>query len=702
LQQLFRPVIALMARLRFGAKFALCGGITAAVLLWLGFAQVERLDERLRMIESERVAVAMTATLVEWIKELIEDRRIVITTAAGDEGVRQRLKQQAVVLDGILARLDRQVAEARPHFDMAPEAQGLRQGWDQLRQKLADTPVDSAFAARGFPLHAPEYERLYAFMRDLGDRSRMALDPDLDLFYLGFPLANNTTRTAGIIVRLAAYATLNVARGEIAPADRAFYQVNEARLDDTFSGLQTMLKKSMAANPAVRGRLEADFHKLETTTGPLLAFLRAGFVNAQALEVSQQQVQQLAVPAVQASWDLMETNRVLMDEMLRERAADVRLARNLLLGVLLAAVLLSFYFFVGMYYALADGMARASAAAKALARGELGRMPQAGSRDELGDLITELRHSDAALAAMVAQVRAAAGTVQQGTDEISLGNTDLSQRTEEQASSLEETAASMEELTSTVKQNADNAADANRLAQSASEVAARGGAVVGEVVQTMDSIHTASRKIVDIIGVIDGIAFQTNILALNAAVEAARAGEQGRGFAVVATEVRTLAQRSAAAAKEIKALIDDSVGKVGLGTELVSRAGQTMTEVVDGIRRVTGLMGEIAAASREQTAGIEQVNQAIVQMERVTQQNAALVEEASASAQSMREQAGRLVEAVGAFKLHGHEAEIHPVAVSPRLAPARAIAPIQVKAAVTKDWQLPPPEARNDGQWQSF
>jgi methyl-accepting chemotaxis protein len=301
------------------------------------------------------------------------------------------------------------------------------------------------------------------------------------------------------------------------------------------------------------------------------------------------------------------------------------------------------------------GIAGATGAARSLARGELGRVPQAASRDELGELLTELQRADAALAAMIARVRGAAGSMLESTDEIATGNTDLSQRTEEQASTLEETAASVEELTGTVQRNADSAQQANQLAQSASGVAARGGAVVGEVVATMEAIDAASRRIVDIIGVIDGIAFQTNILALNAAVEAARAGEQGRGFAVVAAEVRSLAQRSAEAAREIKALINDSVDKVGAGSTLVSRAGETMQEVVAGIRQVTDIMGEIAHASREQTAGIGQVNQAITQMDSVTQQNAALVEQASAAAQSMREQASQLVETVAMFKLHGQD-----------------------------------------------
>jgi methyl-accepting chemotaxis protein len=237
--------------------------------------------------------------------------------------------------------------------------------------------------------------------------------------------------------------------------------------------------------------------------------------------------------------------------------------------------------------------------------------------------------------------------------QIAAGNTDLSQRTEEQASSLEETASSMEELTATVKQNADNAKQANQLAGSASEVTVKGGSVVSQVVTTMSSITESSKKIVDIISVIDGIAFQTNILALNAAVEAARAGEQGRGFAVVASEVRNLAQRSAAAAKEIKTLIGDSVEKVELGSKLVASAGKTMDDIVSSVKRVTDIMSEITAASQEQSAGIEQVNQAITQMDQVTQQNAALVEQAAAAAESMKDQTVKMSQAVGVFKLKG-------------------------------------------------
>jgi methyl-accepting chemotaxis protein len=289
--------------------------------------------------------------------------------------------------------------------------------------------------------------------------------------------------------------------------------------------------------------------------------------------------------------------------------------------------------------------------ASTVARGDLTTRFGQASGDEIGDLMRALEGMNDALTRVVSEVQLGTDSIATGSGEIAAGNLDLSARTEEQASSLEETAASMEELTSTVRQNAENANQANQLALAASAVAAKGGAIVGQVVDTMGSIEASSRKIVDIIGVIDGIAFQTNILALNAAVEAARAGEQGRGFAVVAAEVRTLAQRSAGAAKEIKELIGDSVGQVNIGTRLVQEAGTTINEVVASVARVTDIMSEITAASHEQTIGIDQVNEAIAQMDQVTQQNAALVEEAAAATASLQEQAARLAQAAAGFRL---------------------------------------------------
>jgi methyl-accepting chemotaxis protein len=334
---------------------------------------------------------------------------------------------------------------------------------------------------------------------------------------------------------------------------------------------------------------------------------------------------------------------------------------------------------------ISSGVDAALVAAQRIGEGDLTHRVSASRKDEIGQLLQALSVMQQNLVTIVSDVRIGTDTIATASAEIAQGNLDLSSRTESQASALEETASSMEELTGTVKQNADNARQANRLAASASDVAIKGGAVVSQVVDTMASINNSSKKIVDIISVIDGIAFQTNILALNAAVEAARAGEQGRGFAVVAAEVRSLAQRSAAAAREIKALIGDSVENVDAGSTLVDQAGTTMNEVVESIKRVTDIMAEIAAASQEQSQGIDQVNQAIIEMDNVTQQNAALVEEAAAAAQSMQDQAGHLTQVVSVFKLDTHAAVATPLKAASRPATtARAIAAPAARTAVSK------------------
>ncbi|BEV16847.1 methyl-accepting chemotaxis protein [Herbaspirillum sp. DW155] len=353
--------------------------------------------------------------------------------------------------------------------------------------------------------------------------------------------------------------------------------------------------------------------------------------------------------------DMIAFQVSLMEKSVAKSDAAAADAINLMVVLSGLAILLSVACAVLITRSITRPLNEAVEVASAVASGDLTVQIAATSRDETGALLSSLKTMNENLHRIVTEVRLGTDTIATASGQIATGNLDLSSRTEQQAGALEETASAMEELTSTVRQNADNARQANALAASASQVATQGGSVVGEVVQTMGQINDASRKIVDIITVIDGIAFQTNILALNAAVEAARAGEQGRGFAVVASEVRTLAQRSAAAAKEIKSLIDTSVERVENGSRLVEQAGATMSEVVASVRRVTDVVAEITAASGEQSDGIEQINQAIVQMDEVTQQNAALVEQAAAAAQSLQEQSGRLQETVGIFKLSSND-----------------------------------------------
>jgi len=362
--------------------------------------------------------------------------------------------------------------------------------------------------------------------------------------------------------------------------------------------------------------------------------------------------------------------------------ASLKRTASTVIVVLLAGLVIGGVVGVLLVNAISGPLKQAMDVANRVAAGDLQGTVGTYHNNEFGALLQALDKMKNNLASIVSEVRQGSDTISTASGQIAAGNQDLSQRSGEQAASLEETAASMEELTGTVKQNADNARQANQLAVSASEVAVRGGAVVARVVDTMGSINDSSRKVVDIIGVIDSIAFQTNILALNAAVEAARAGEQGRGFAVVASEVRNLAQRSAAAAKEIKALIDDSVGKVEDGAKLVDQAGVTMNEVVASIQRVTDIMGEISSATAEQTAGLEQINNAIVEMDTITQQNVSVVEDAAQAAGALQEQAASLQRIVSVFQLDGVSAEsvaravIHQARTrpAPRKAQAAALA----------------------------
>ena len=381
--------------------------------------------------------------------------------------------------------------------------------------------------------------------------------------------------------------------------------------------------------------------------------------------------------------ELVAVENKLNDEAEAEAASAYATARVLMLSLAAFALAIgaaaSVMITRGLQKQLGGEPDYASAVASRIASGDLTSEVAIRPGDHTSMLYAMKAMRDS-LVNIVSQVRTGTETITTASGQIAAGNLDLSSRTEEQAGSLEETASSMEELTSTVKQNADNARQANSLALSASEVAQRGGGVVSQVVETMGSINESAKKIVDIIGVIDGIAFQTNILALNAAVEAARAGEQGRGFAVVASEVRNLAQRSAAAAKEIKALISDSVEKVDVGAKLVDQAGSTMEEIVESVKRVTDIMGEITAATQEQTSGIEQINLAISQMDQVTQQNASLVEQATAASESMQEQANHLAQVVSVFQL----GSVHATALAHSSPAVRKTAMPEKKPAIRR------------------
>ena len=422
---------------------------------------------------------------------------------------------------------------------------------------------------------------------------------------------------------------------------------------------------------------------------PAIAALRANDVDA-AKQIIEGKIRPLYQPVSEGNAALIKLQLDVARQEFGQAHDRVVSSRNLAMAAIVVGLVLAAWLGFALIRAITRPLDTAVRFAYGIAHGDLTQRIEITSNDEIGQLMQSLQEMNEALVRVVGQVRAGVDTVATASSQIASGNLDLSSRTEEQASSLEETASSMEELTSTVKQNAENARQANQLVNATADVAAKGGDVVGQVVTTMASIKDSSRKIADIIGVIDGIAFQTNILALNAAVEAARAGEQGRGFAVVAAEVRNLAQRSAGAAKEIKALIEDSVGKVDAGSKLVDETGEAMDDIVTSVQLMADIMRGIAEASQEQSAGIEQVNQAVGQMDEMTQQNAALVEEAAAAAESLREQAAQLSEAVSVFRVEAGAMSRPTATVAPA---ARTVATLTPHKSSLKPSLKPVPSA---------
>ena len=426
-------------------------------------------------------------------------------------------------------------------------------------------------------------------------------------------------------------------------------------VQDKFKALQQLVKQSNVFSPNVRRLLEAAV-ATETRYGPVaIEITRLGVAGQRESAIAKinQECRPLLAQLLGQFHELLDESEKISTANVQHSKQEFLWLRNSLLALGVLAAVAAVVLGMATTRSIVHPLEQAAQASREFAQGNLSRELKADGQDEIARMLTEMEAMRGNLSGIVSSVRMSADGVATASVEIAQGNQDLSGRTESQASALQQTASSMEELNSTVRLNADNATQADQLARDASAIATQGGEVVTEVVTTMRGIHDSARRISDIIGVIDGIAFQTNILALNAAVEAARAGEQGRGFAVVASEVRALAQRSAAAAREIKALINDSVSRIERGSELAERAGSTMQQVVDGVSRVTQIMNEISSASGQQSQGVSQVNEAVTQMDQATQQNAALVEEMAAAANSMSQQAQDLVRAVAIFQLQG-------------------------------------------------
>ena len=518
-----------------------------------------------------------------------------------------------------------------------------------------------------------------------------ALNNDKDNFTVSQLSSKNVAEFTDAWISLnQARVTLN--RGMLRLQSSMASQINGGQLNELVTTAKNLLTEAQVhydkyyALPNTPGldenltnQLEEQYRIYSATLTQMNVLLSQG--NLEDMFKQNAEQKQNAMQTVYREW--REAQAALTDKGIQDNESDYKRILWILSAVMLLVIVVIISSWIAMRRVLLLPLEEVINHIRAIAAGDLTQPIQADGKNEMAILARNVQEMQTSLANTVSVVREGADTIYTGAGEISAGSNDLSSRTEQQAASLEETAASMEQLTATVKQNADNARQASRLALDASSTAKKGGNVVEGVVRTMDEIATSSSKIAQITNVIDGIAFQTNILALNAAVEAARAGEQGRGFAVVAGEVRTLAQRSAQAAKEIKALIDDSGERVNAGSQLVNEAGATMAEIVNAVTRVTDIMGEIASASDEQSRGIDQVGQAVAEMDRVTQQNASLVEESAAAAAALEDQAARLNEAVAVFKITRNQA---------------------VKAAPVKTYvpKAQPVAAASEANWETF
>ncbi|HSV70610.1 MAG TPA: methyl-accepting chemotaxis protein [Methylibium sp.] len=639
--------MSMLFNLNIARKFLLLGLLAALAVVVPATLYWRTASKELNFVTREAAGTPTMRGLYAAIRVTQEHRGLTAGALAGNAKAQEARPAKAQEVDQAIDAVTALLAGA--------------DGGDPLRERWADGMAQwrklAGEVAAGTPTGADSFRRhteiVTAQMAVLGaamDLYGWSLDPEANTYFTMSATAADGVLLTERLGQLRAVGTRMLTQKALIPDDRAQVGTLVALAADSHDRVRVSLTKAMAADPDFAEQFKTPLAELQKGVTQALELATVELELAEGPTYDPNAYFATLTGVIKRQFEVNQLGTELIDRRLQARAASVR---TLVVGGLMACALLALAYGAFAWWmarATTGGLRSARQAAQAIAAGDLTvGVPQAG-RDEVGQLLDALRAMQAKLAQIVAGVRGNAESVATASAQIAQGNNDLSGRTEEQASALQQTAASMEQLGSTVTHNADNARQADQLARSASEVAVQGGEVVGRVVDTMKDINDSSKKIADIIGVIDGIAFQTNILALNAAVEAARAGEQGRGFAVVASEVRNLAQRSAGAAKEIKELISASVDRVAQGTALVDQAGSTMDEVVASIRRVSDIVGEISNASVEQSSGVKQIGEAVTQMDQATQQNAALVEESAAAAESLKSQAQALVDAVAVFR----------------------------------------------------
>ena len=639
-----------VGRLKVWQKFAVLGVLALAMVVPAASMVVWTISGLTRSHDAQLAGMKPAADVLTLVQLTQQHRGLSAAVLGGDAGRAPARAEKQSQVDAAVMQLGKSLA-AYPSKRLQERFNAMQADWRRLAARAG--AADGLDGAASFKAHTAIVSEQLGLLQDVNEASTLAMSATPEVHLLNKAVLGELPALTELLAVVRGRAAADLAHGSLAPDERL-------RLD-----LLLEQGRSVAARAHLAFSKATDAQRAGPARTPLLEAITASEAAArEALALTEQSVLRPETLALSSGDYFAQMTRHIdaqfalnqvAFEHLRERiAAEGRNAR--MWGGLLALVLfigstLGVWVVVTVTRTTSKAVRSALQATEALARGDLSHDIRVETEDEIGLMLRELSRSMHQLAGVVQSIKASSDSIATGSDQIAAGNTDLSQRTEQQAANLQRTAASMHQIAETVRANADNARAAAELAGSASSVASRGGEVMARVVATMGDIASRSHRIGDIIGVIDGIAFQTNILALNAAVEAARAGEQGRGFAVVATEVRSLAQRSAQAAREIKSLIGASVEKVEEGSRLVDDAGKTMTDIVSQVRRVSDLIGEIGSSTGEQTLGIGHVSDAVAELDQVTQQNAALVEESAAAAESLKQQAGLLVEAVGSFRL---------------------------------------------------
>jgi methyl-accepting chemotaxis protein len=633
--------------LKLSRKFLLLGLIVALMLAVPSIVAVRADFERLVFARGEYAGVAPAREALQWLRLTQQHRGLSAAILGGDTTMaaqRQIAKEGA----GQAAARVRAAVAALNHEELSRAAEQAAAEWSET---VAAVDAKAMTRAASFDRHTALIERQLALIEDITHVSGIVLHPEPVGYFLQDGVLKSLPRAIEALGQLRARGAAVLIDGKGSADDRMALVVLRDAAHRYLQENRKALDLAGRSDRAVASTVAKARSASQAAAEDILKLVDDKILRADASGMAASDYFAAATAAIDGQFALLEAGLAALDDLLLREVASAQRQLAIVVATVLLFGGLTAWILALVARSTIRAMRDAAALAEAVAAGDLTSRASCASRDEIGQLIRALQAMNLNLSTVVSAVRRNADSVATASAQIALGNQDLSGRTEQQATALQQTAASMEQLGSTVRHNADHARQANQLAQSASSVAATGGEVVAQVVDTMNGINQSGRKIADIIGVIDDIAFQTNILALNAAVEAARAGEQGRGFAVVAGEVRSLAQRSSAAAREIKELITASVLRVEHGTQLVARAGTTMSEIVTSIQRVSDIVAEISAASTEQAGGVAQVGEAVTHMDRTTQQNAALVEQSAAAAESLREQAQQLVQSVAVFRL---------------------------------------------------